>query len=178
MLKFRFTGNLRRYYGKVCLNVDTPAQGLGLLVAQNHEFKKAFLSTPLRLRIAGKDYNEKTAPAAVNSKYPDGTTVIVAPVVEGGLGGLEIGLRGWVLIGVSVVSVAFSIFMSRNMKIKTSAESAQDNTIRNNTYTSVENKVGQGRPVPILLGEMKIGSNVGSLGIDTSNNRDALDVVS
>lgn len=176
MLKFRFTGNLRRYYGKVCLNVDTPAQGLGLLVAQNHEFKKVFLSTPLRLRIAGKDYDEKTAPAAVNSKYPEGTTVIVAPVVEGGIAG--IGVVGWILIGVSVVSVAFSIFMSRNMKIKTSAESAQDNTISNNTYTSVENKVGQGRPVPILLGEMKIGSNVGSLGIDTSNNRDALDVVS
>lgn len=176
MLKFRFTGNLRRYYGKVCLNVDTPAQGLNLLVAQNHEFKKAFLSTPLRLRIAGKDYDEKTAPAAVNSKYQDGTTVIVAPVVEGGIAG--IGVVGWILIGVSVVSVAFSIFMSRNMKIKTSAESAQDNTISNNTYTSVENKVGQGRPVPILLGEMKIGSNVGSLGIDTSNNRDALDVVS
>ena len=176
MLKFRFTGNLRRYYGKVCLNVDTPAQGLGLLVAQNHEFKKAFLSTPLRLRIAGKDYDENTAPAAVNSKYQDGTTVIVAPVVEGGIAG--IGVVGWILIGVSVVSVAFSIFMSRNMKIKTSAESAQDNTISNNTYTSVENKVGQGRPVPILLGEMKIGSNVGSLGIDTSNNRDALDVVS
>ena len=176
MLKFRFTGNLRRYYGKVCLNVDTPAQGLGLLVAQNHEFKKAFLSTPLHLRIAGKDYDENTAPAAVNSKYPDGTTVIVAPVVEGGIAG--IGVVGWILIGVSVVSVAFSIFMSRNMKIKTSAESAQDNTISNNTYTSVENKVGQGRPVPILLGEMKIGSNVGSLGIDTSNNKDALDVVS
>lgn len=176
MLKFRFTGNLRRYYGKVCLNVDTPAQGLNLLVAQNHEFKKAFLSTPLRLRIAGRDYDEKTAPAAVNSKYQDGTTVIVAPVVEGGIAG--IGVVGWILIGVSVISVAFSIFMSRNMKIKTSAESAQDNTISNNTYTSIENKVGQGRPVPILLGEMKIGSNVGSLGIDTNNNRDALDVVS
>ncbi|HFI6433341.1 TPA: tail assembly protein [Escherichia coli] len=176
MLKFRFTGNLRRYYGKVCLNVDTPAQGLSLLVAQNYEFKKAFLSTPLRLRIAGKDYNENTAPAAVNSKYPDGTTVIVATVVEGGIAG--IGVVGWILIGVSVVSVAFSIFMSRNMKVKTSAESAQDNTISNNTYTSIENKVGQGRPVPILFGEMKIGSNVGSLGIDTSNNRDALDVVS
>lgn len=176
MLKFRFTGNLRRYYGKVCLNVETPAQGLSLLVAQNYEFKKAFLSTPLRLRIAGKDYDEKTAPAAVNSKCPDGTTVIVAPVVEGGIAGISV--VGWILIGVSVVSVAFSIFMSRNMKIKTSAESAQDNTISNNTYTSIENKVGQGRPVPILLGEMKIGSNVGSLGIDTSNNRDALDVVS
>ncbi|EPS8525063.1 tail assembly protein [Escherichia coli] len=176
MLKFRFTGNLRRYYSKVCLNVDTPAQGLRLLTAQNKDFKRAFLSTPLRLRIAGKDYNEETAPAAVNNKYPDGTTIIIAPVVEGGL--TEIGLAGWILIGISVVSVAFSIFMSLNMKTKTSAESAQDNSITNNTYTSVENRVGQGRPVPILLGEMKIGSNVGSLGIDTTNNKDALDVVS
>ncbi|WP_460211183.1 tail assembly protein [Escherichia coli] len=176
MLKFRFTGNLRRYYSKVCLNVETPAQGLRLLTAQNQEFKKAFLNTPLRLRIAGKDYNEKTAPAAVNSKYPDGTTVIIAPIVEGGITG--IGVIGWIMIGISVVSVAFSIFMSRNMKVKTSSESAQDNTITNNTYTSIENRVGQGRPVPILLGEMKVGSNVGSLGIDTTNNKDALDVVS
>ncbi|EFL9654140.1 tail assembly protein [Escherichia coli] len=176
MLKFRFTGNLRRYYSKVCLNVNTPAQGLRLLTAQNQEFKRAFLSTPLRLRIAGKDYDEKTAPAAVNSEYPDGTTIIVAPVVEGGIAG--IGVVGWLLIGLSVASIAFSIFMSRNMKVKTSAESAQDNSITNNSYTSVENRVGQGRPVPILLGEMKIGSNVGSLGIDTTNNKDALDVVS
>lgn len=176
MLKFRFTGHLRGYYRTVCMNVDTPAQGLKLLTAQNQEFKRAFLSTPLRLRIAGKDYDEQTAPAAVNSRYPDGTTVIVAPVVAGGITG--IGLMGWVMIGLSVASIAFSIFMARNMKVKTSAESAQDNTITNNTYTSVENKVGQGRPVPILLGEMKIGSNVGSLGIDTTNNKDALDVVS
>ncbi|HHU1816746.1 TPA: tail assembly protein [Escherichia coli] len=176
MLKFRFTGNLRRYYSKVCLNVNTPAQGLRLLTAQNQEFKRAFLSTPLRLRIAGKDYDEKTAPAAVNSEYPDGTTIIVAPVIEGGIAG--IGVVGWLLIGLSVVSIAFSIFMARNMKVKTSAESAQDNSITNNSYTSVENRVGQGRPVPILLGEMKIGSNVGSLGIDTTNNKDALDVVS
>ncbi|EAQ6239565.1 tail assembly protein, partial [Salmonella enterica] len=28
------------------------------------------------------------------------------------------------------------------------------------------------RPVPILLGEMEVGSNVISLGIDTSNNSD------
>lgn len=90
MLKFRFTGNLRRYFGKVCLNVETPAQGLRLLTAQNQEFKKAFLNTPLRLRIAGKDYDEKTAPAAVNSKYPDGTTVIIAPIVEGGIAGIGV----------------------------------------------------------------------------------------
>lgn len=89
-----------------------------------------------------------------------------------------VSLITWVAVGLAAASVAYSIYMYRNMKPQTSAESAQDGRITNNTYTSVENRVGQGRPVPILLGEMKIGSNVGSLGIDTTNNKDALDVVS
>ncbi|EKO6568209.1 tail assembly protein [Escherichia coli] len=176
MLRFRFAGNFRRYYSKMCLNVETPAQGLRLLVAQNQDFKRAFLGTPLRLRIAGRDCDEKNCVVAVNNKYPDGTTIIIAPLIEGGVAG--IGLVGWLLVGLTVASVAYSIYMYRNMKPQTSAESAQDGRITNNTYTSVENRVGQGRPVPILLGEMKIGSNVGSLGIDTTNNKDALDVVS
>lgn len=46
------------------------------------------------------------------------------------------------------------------------------NSITNNSFTSAENRVGQGRPVPLLLGEMVVGSNVISLGIDTTNNRD------
>ncbi|EDB4200986.1 tail assembly protein, partial [Salmonella enterica subsp. enterica serovar Senftenberg] len=41
-----------------------------------------------------------------------------------------------------------------------------------------ENRVGQGRPVPILLGEMEVGSNVISLGIDTSNNADWTESIS
>ncbi|EBK1504539.1 tail assembly protein, partial [Salmonella enterica subsp. enterica serovar Give] len=47
-----------------------------------------------------------------------------------------------------------------------------------NSFTSAENRVGQGRPVPILIGEMEVGSNVISLGIDTSNNQDWTESIS
>ena len=84
----------------------------------------------------------------------------------------------WIAVAVSVASVAYSVYMSRNMKTKTSAEAAETNTITNNSFTSAENRVGQGRPVPILLGEMVVGSNVISLGIDTSNNQDWTETIS
>jgi hypothetical protein len=48
VLIFKFAGNLRRFYRQISLNVDTPAQGLRLLLAQDFEFKKAFLNTKLR----------------------------------------------------------------------------------------------------------------------------------
>ena len=54
MLIFKFAGNLRRFYRQISLNVDTPAQGLRLLLAQDFEFKKAFLNTKLRVRVAGE----------------------------------------------------------------------------------------------------------------------------
>ncbi|MDT3641146.1 tail assembly protein, partial [Cronobacter sakazakii] len=79
---------------------------------------------------------------------------------------------------IAAASVAYSIYMSRNMKTKNAAEAAENNTITNNSFTSAENRVGQGRPVPLLLGEMVVGSNVISLGIDTSNNQDWTESIS
>jgi len=87
-------------------------------------------------------------------------------VVEGAI---TAAAAAWIAVAVSVASIAYSVYMSRNMKTKTSAEAAENNTITNNSFTSAENRVGQGRPVPILLGEMVCGSNVISLGIDTVN---------
>ncbi|ECM4326833.1 tail assembly protein, partial [Salmonella enterica subsp. enterica serovar Rissen str. 150] len=83
-----------------------------------------------------------------------------------------------IAVAVSVASIAYSVYMSRNMKTKTSAEAAETNTLTNNSFTSAENRVGQGRPVPVLLGEMEVGSNVISLGIDTSNNQDWTESIS
>ncbi|EIT1842155.1 tail assembly protein [Salmonella enterica] len=166
MLIFKFAGNLRRFYRQISLNVDTPAQGLRLLLAQNHEFKKAFLNTKLRLRIAGEDVEASAMQWHLDRHLKDGSVVLFVPVVEGAL---TAAAAAWIAVAVSVASIAYSVYMSRNMKTKTSAEAAETNTLTNNSFTSAENRVGQGRPVPILLGEMEVGSNVISLGIDTVN---------
>ncbi|EAW1070865.1 tail assembly protein [Salmonella enterica subsp. enterica serovar Agona str. SL483] len=174
MLIFKFAGSLRRFYRQIPLNVDTPAQGLRLLLAQNHEFKKAFLNTRLRIRIAGEDVEASAMQWHLDRHLKDGSVVLFVPVVEGAI----TAAAAWIAVAVSVASIAYSVYMSRNMKTKTSAEAAETNTLTNNSFTSAENRVGQGRPVPILIGEMEVGSNVISLGIDTSNNQDWTESIS
>ncbi|EHX5274201.1 tail assembly protein [Salmonella enterica] len=175
MLIFKFAGSLRRFYRQIPLNVDTPAQGLRLLLAQNHEFKKAFLNTRLRIRIAGEDVEASAMQWHLDRHLKDGSVVLFVPVVEGAI---TAAVAAWISVAVSVASIAYSVYMSRNMKTKTSAEAAETNTLTNNSFTSAENRVGQGRPVPILLGEMEVGSNVISLGIDTSNIQDWTESIS
>lgn len=175
MLIFKFAGNLRRFYRQVSLNVDTPAQGLRLLLSLNHEFKKAFLGSRIRMRVAGDEVTEDSVQWHMDRNLKDGSTVLFVPVIEGAISG-TVALVATLVIAAA--SVAYSIYMARNMKTKTSAESAENNTLTNNSFTSAENRVGQGRPVPILLGEMEVGSNVISLGIDTSNNQDWTESIS
>ncbi|AKJ41810.1 tail assembly protein [Pragia fontium] len=169
MLIFKFSGHLRRHFRQVTLNVNTPAQGLRLLLAQCPEFKKDFLKSRLRMRVAGEEVNEANAKWHMDRRLEDGSTVLFVPVIEG----------SWVgaAIIIAVISVAYSIYTANNIKTKTSAET-DTNKITNNSFTSAENRVGQGRPVPILLGEMVVGSNVISLGIDTSNNQDWTESIS
>ncbi|EPS2706774.1 tail assembly protein [Cronobacter turicensis] len=169
MLIFKFAGHLRRHFRQVEMNVETPAQGLRLLLAQSPEFKKNFLKTRIRIRMAGEDVTEESIRLHMDRKLPDGSTVLFVPVVEGAITG-TVALVATLVIAAA--SVAYSIYMARNMKTKNAAEAAENNTITNNSFTSAENRVGQGRPVPLLLGEMVVGSNVISLGIDTSNNVD------
>lgn len=169
MLIFRFAGNLRRHFRQVTLKVDTASQGLRLLLAQCPEFKSDFYKSKIRMRVDGNDVSNDTLNFHMDRHLRDGATVLFVPIVEGAITGVA---AVWIMVAVTVASVAYSLYMTSNMKTKTSAESAQSGTITNNSFTSAENKVGQGRPVPLLLGEMVVGSNVGSLGIDTSNNKD------
>lgn len=174
MLIFRFGGHFRRHFRQVAMNVETPAQGLRLLFAQVPAFKQDFMKSRVRLRVAGEDVSESSAQWHLDRHLADGSTVLFVPVVEGA----AIGVAAWVMVAVTVASVAYSVYMSRNMKSKNSAEAAESNTLTNNSFTSAENRVGQGQPVPILVGEMVVGSNVISLGIDTSNNQDWTESIS
>lgn len=169
MLIFKFSGNLRRHFRQITLKVDTPSQGLRLLLAQCPEFKRDFYKSKIRMRVDGNDVSNDTLSFHMDRHLRDGATVLFVPIIEGAITGVA---AMWIMVAVTVASVAYSLYMTSNMKTKTSAESAQSGTITNNSFTSAENKVGQGRPVPLLLGEMVVGSNVGSLGIDTSNNKD------
>lgn len=168
MLIFGFSGNLRRHFRQVTLNVETPAQGLRLLLAQCPAFKRDFYQTRLRMRIDGNDISSDNLEFHMNRHVKDGARILFIPIVEGAITGVA---AVWIMVAVTVASVAYSLYMTSHMKTKTSA-SQDSNSITNNSFTSAENRIGQGRPVPLLLGEMVVGSNVISLGIDTTNNQD------
>lgn len=163
MVIFKFSGHLRRFYSEVSLNVRTASQGLRLLLAQNHEFKKAFLNSSLKTIIKGQPQSEGDLSFSMNSELNSGDEVVFVPAVSGSYVAAA-------AIIIAVASVAYSIYSARSMKSKTSAESQNDNTVTNTSFGSAENRVGQGQPVPILLGRMVVGSNVISLGIDTTND--------
>ena len=169
MLIFRFAGNLRRHFRQIALNVDTPSQGLRLLLAQCPAFKRDFYKTRLRIRVDRSDVASNELELHMNRHLKDGSTVLFAPVVEGSISAAA---AAWIMVAVTVASVAYSLYMTSHMKTKTSADDAANNSLTNNSFTSAENRIGQGRPVTLLLGEMVVGSNVISLGIDTSNNQD------
>lgn len=101
MLIFKFAGSLRRFYRQIPLNVDTPAQGLRLLLAQNHEFKKAFLNTRLRIRIAGEDVEESAMQWHLDRHLKDGSVVLFVPVVEGAI---TAAAAAWIAVAVSVAT--------------------------------------------------------------------------
>lgn len=168
MLIFRFAGNLRRHFRQIALNVDTPSQGLRLLLAQCPAFKRDFYKTRLRIRIDGGDVSSDRLAFHMDRHLKDGAAVLFVPVVEGAI---TAAAAAWIMVAVTVASVAYSLYMTSTMKTASSSEN-DSTSITNNSFTSAENRVGQGSPVPILLGEMVIGSNVASLGIDTSNNED------
>lgn len=179
MLKFRFAGDLQRFFGTqfLTLAVETPAQGLRLLMAQNPEFKKAMLTMPISIRLSGKKVTGEDAGYHLQRKAKENSTVSLVPVVSGA--GLETATILLIAsVALSVAGAAYAFISMRNMKAQNAAEANANGTIQNNSFTSAENREGQGHPVPILLGEMMIGSNVISLGIDTTNNPDATNLVS
>lgn len=90
-------------------------------------------------------------------------------MVEGAIAG---SVATWVVVGLVAASIALSLYTLFKTPNKPSSTDAQSDRITNNSFSSADNLVGQGRPVPILLGEMVVGSNVISLGIDTTNNKD------
>lgn len=168
MLTFGFAGNLRRHFRQITMNVDTPAQGLRLLLAQCPAFKRDFYNTRIRMRIDGSDVCADNLEFHMNRHVKDGSRVLIVPVVEGSITAVA---ATWIMVAITVASVAYSLYMTSHMKTRTSADQ-DSNSITNNSFTSAENRIGQGRPVPLLLGEMVVGSNVISLGIDTTNNQD------
>lgn len=130
-----------------------------------------------QVRIAGSDMAPDTLTARLNESLPPGAVVHIVPRMAGAKNGIWQVVAGAALIGASFIpglnAVAAAVLFSAGTSMalggvaqmltpvpKTPTVGQTDNGKQNTYFSSLENMVAQGNPVPVLYGEMKIGSRV------------------
>ncbi|MDC9623585.1 tail assembly protein [Xenorhabdus sp. XENO-7] len=193
MVKLQLGGHLRRFGRRYELEARDAAEAVRCLCYQLKGFQQALSDGLIRVRIAGRDMTEKSIPAGMNHLLNDGDTVTIIPVV-GGAGGNGIGMAilgvvavaaafytggasmalwggmsgavatGLAIAGVALISAGLASMLTKMPK---GPEMGSSKTDGNQYFSSLENRIGQGYPVPIAYGEMVVGSNVISQGLET-----------
>ncbi|MDX7988923.1 tail assembly protein [Xenorhabdus sp. 12] len=190
MVKLQLGGHLRRFGRRYELEVRDAAEAIRCLCYQLPGFQKAVSDGHIRVRIAGRDMTEANIPVGMNHPLHDGDIVTIVPVVggAGGNGGVGMAILGVVAIaaafwtggasiaawgalssglaiaGVALIGAGLSSMLT---KMPQPPEMGSSKTSGNSYFNSLENRIGQGYPVPIAYGEMVVGSNVISQGLET-----------
>ncbi|BET97279.1 tail assembly protein [Xenorhabdus taiwanensis] len=193
MVKLQLGGHLRRFGRRYELEVRDAAEAVRCLCYQLKGFQQALSDGHIRVRIAGQDMTENSIPVGMNHPLNDGDTVTIVPVV-GGAGGNGVGMAilgvvavvaafwtggasiaawagmsgavatGLAIAGVALISAGLASMLTKMPK---GPEMGSSKTDGNQYFNSLENRIGQGYPVPIAYGEMVVGSNVISQGLET-----------
>lgn len=128
-----------------------------------------------QVRIAGSDVAPDTLTARLNEPLPAGAVVHIVPRMAGAKGGIWQVVAGAALIGASFIpglnAVAATVLFSMGSSMalggvtqmltpvpKTPAMSQTDNGKQNTYFSSLDNMVAQGNPVPVAYGEIMTGS--------------------
>lgn len=176
-------GHLGQKYGRrFDLDVSSVAEAVALLKANFAHFARDVIGAGNRYRV----WVGKTTIGAEDLRNPlQGQEVHIVPVIAGAGGDTNIFkiIIGIVLIvvdfftdyafgggyltnlgiGLIVGGVAGMVFASSTRRIKMSSTESPDNQA-SKYFSGPVNTVGQGNPVPILYGRLRIGSQVVSGG--------------
>ncbi|HEK2895938.1 TPA: tail assembly protein [Proteus mirabilis] len=186
MVKLQFAGYLRRFGRKFELEVNTAGEALRCLYYQIEGLKKEINLGQFRVRIAGNDMTEQSIAGGLNTPLKSGDCITIVPVIGGAKSGSWLGIiAGGALIGASIlvpgaflgtltstalfaagIGVAASGLAGLLTKTPPAPSYGSSSSESNKYFNSLSNRMGQGHPVPICYGEMVIGSNVISQGME------------
>ncbi len=148
------------------------------------------------MRIAGRDAGETELSARLNEPLANGAVIHIVPrlvgakkwrCVSGGAGGSCYG--GCYMdagVGIMASNLLFSLGASMTLggvaqmlapKARTPRTQTTDNGKQNTCFSSLDNMVAQGNVLPVLYGEMRVGSRVVSQEISTADEGDGGQVV-
>ncbi|HAV7523269.1 TPA: tail assembly protein [Escherichia coli] len=198
MARICLYGDLQRFGRRIDLCVKTGAEAIRALSLQLPGFRQKLSDGWYQVRIAGQDVSESGLTAQLHEALPDGAVIHIVPRVAGAksggvfqvvLGAAAIAgsfftagasLAAWgAAIGTGSMSgILFSLGASMILggvaqmlapKAKTPEYNSTDNGRQNTYFSSLDNMVAQGNVLPVLYGEMRVGSRVISQEISTAD---------
>ncbi|UIN00100.1 tail assembly protein [Yersinia ruckeri] len=183
-------GDLQRFGHRFDLSIKTGAEGVHALAVQIPAFKKKLMEGWYQIRIAGRDLSPDDVAQRLHDPLPEGAVIHIVPRMAGaGKGGVFQIVLGAVAIAAAFFTggaslVAWSAFQTGLFTFGASLvlggvaqmlspqpnapHIAQTDNGKQNTYfSSLDNLVAQGNPLPVLYGEMQIGGRVISQELST-----------
>ncbi len=176
--------------------MKTGAEAIRALATQLPAFRQKLSDGWYQVRIAGRDAGENELSARLNEPLANGAVIHIVPRLAGAKsGGIFQAVLGAALIATAIWMPGLSIVASNLMfslgagmvlggvaqmlapKAKTPKVSATDNGKQNTYFSSLDNMVAQGNVLPVLYGEMRVGSRVASQEISTADEGDGGQVV-
>ncbi|MGL4926493.1 MAG: tail assembly protein [Plesiomonas shigelloides] len=186
MIIVRLYGDLQQFGRRFDLSVATASEAVQCLAWQINSFRKHLQNGRYRLRINRADIGEQDLETSMTSPLPANSVIHIVPVVSGAKNGWFQTILGVALLATAVIN-PFSIIATANCfavgtigasmalggvaSLLTKTPTLQSRTTENgkeNTYfSSLDNAMSQGAFVPLLYGEMMVGSKVLSQGLAT-----------
>ncbi|EDV5024384.1 tail assembly protein [Salmonella enterica subsp. enterica serovar Ball] len=194
MVRICLYGDLQRFGRRISLSIKTAAEGIHALAVQLPGFRQRMNEGWYQVRIAGSDMAPDALSARLNEPLPPGAVVHIVPRMAGAKNGIWQVVAGAALIGASFIpglnAVAATVLFSAGTSMalggvaqmlmpvpKTPSTHSADNGRQNTYFSSLDNMVAQGNPVPVLYGEMQVGSRVISQMMSTRDENTSGNVV-
>ncbi|EGL4957872.1 tail assembly protein [Salmonella enterica] len=176
-------GDLQRFGRRTDLSIKTAAEGVYALAMQIPGFRQRMIEGWYQVRIAGEDVSADNLTARLHEPLPPGAVIHIVPRMEGAKSGWTGILAGAALIAASFIpglnvavwagaaatwsSLAFSLGVSMMLggvaqmlapQPKAPSMHSADNGKQNTYFSSLDNMVAQGNPLPVPYGEVMTGS--------------------
>ena len=192
MARICLYGDLQRFGRRIDLRVKTGAEATRALATQLPAFRQKLSDGWYQVRIAGRDAGETELSSRLNEPLANGAVIHIVPRLAGAKsGGVFQAVLGAAAIWMPGISIAFSdILFSMGAamtlggvaqmlapKARTPRTQTTDNGKQNTYFSSLDNMVAQGNVLPVLYGEMRVGSRVASQEISTADEGDGGQVV-
>ncbi|EEP9439260.1 tail assembly protein [Salmonella enterica subsp. enterica serovar Reading] len=181
MARICLYGDLERFGRRTDLSIKTAAEGVYALAMQIPGFRQRMNEGWYQIRIAGEDVSEQTLSARLHEPLPPGAVIHIVPRMEGAksggvfqvvLGAVAIvaafwtggaSMAAWGALSTGLFTAGASMMLGGVAQMLTPQPKAPsmhsaDNGKQNTYFSSLENMVAQGNPVPVPYGEIMTGS--------------------